>query len=265
MDKSLLVRLFGFGATLIHGDTLVLDRWCFLERHLPIAGHGETLLDVGCGTGAFTIGAARRGYRALGLSWDERNQTTAAERARACGVANATFDVHDVRHLDRRRDLRGAFDIVVCFENAEHILDDAKLFRDIAACLKPGGRLLVTSPFLHHRAITPADDTALSTYEDGGHVRRGYTPAMLADLCAGAGLVVEEVAFCSGVLSQKITWLLRTLARVHPLLGWAVVLPLRIVPPLIDPALTRLLRWPYYSICVEAAKPNLHVAERAQR
>jgi 2-polyprenyl-3-methyl-5-hydroxy-6-metoxy-1,4-benzoquinol methylase len=74
MDKSTLGRWFGFPATLVHGDTLVLDRWFWLTRYLPVTRNGESLLDVGCGTGAFTIGAARRGYRAIGLSWDERNQ-----------------------------------------------------------------------------------------------------------------------------------------------------------------------------------------------
>src|SRR5215831_5582861 len=91
MDRSLLVRLFGFPATLVHGDTLVLDRWRWLKRRLPVTANGERLLDVGCGTGAFTIGAARRGYHALGLSWDERNQTTARQRADLCRCPSAEF------------------------------------------------------------------------------------------------------------------------------------------------------------------------------
>ena len=64
MDKSLLAKLVGFPATLIHGDTLVLDRWLWVRKRLPETRNGETLLDVGCGTGAFSIGAARLGYQA---------------------------------------------------------------------------------------------------------------------------------------------------------------------------------------------------------
>ena len=37
----------------------------------------EALIDIGCGSGAFSIGAALRGYNSLGLSWDERNQQVA--------------------------------------------------------------------------------------------------------------------------------------------------------------------------------------------
>ena len=82
MNSSFLVRVFGFRGTLMHGDTLVLDRWRWLKRRLPKTANGETLLDVGCGTGAFTIGAARRGYHATGISWDEP-QPTRRRRARA--------------------------------------------------------------------------------------------------------------------------------------------------------------------------------------
>src|SRR5437016_2597234 len=108
--KSALVRLFGLPATLIHGDTLVLDRWRWICERLPRSDQCLALADVGCGTGAFTIGAALRGYRALGLSWDTRNQQVAAERAAMCGAAMASFEVLDVRRLDSRTDLRGVFE-----------------------------------------------------------------------------------------------------------------------------------------------------------
>src|SRR5438309_117590 len=133
MRSSLLVKLFGFRATLCHGDTAVLDRWRWLTRRLPRTGNNEALLDVGCGTGPF------------------------------------------------------------------------------------------------------------STYEDGWHLRRGYTRQMLEELCAEAGLRVEAVSYCTGFLSQKITGLLRTLSRVHDLLGWAAVLPLRPLPPVFDRLVTPLI------------------------
>jgi cyclopropane fatty-acyl-phospholipid synthase-like methyltransferase len=74
----------------------------------------SALLDVGCGTGAFSIGAALRGYRALGLSWDERNQLAAKERATYCKASSAQFEVLDIRELDRRADLVNSFDVVIC-------------------------------------------------------------------------------------------------------------------------------------------------------
>lgn len=264
MDRSILVKIFGFPATLIHGDTLVLDRWLWLRRRIPETSNDESLIDVGCGSGAFSIGAARRGYSALGLSWDERNQNIASERATICGAGNAKYEVLDVRKLDARKDLLARFDVAICLENIEHIIDDQKLMSDIAACLVPGGRLLLSTPYLLYIPMTKDDKGPFSTTEDGSHVRRGYTPVMLEELCRDAGLVAERITFCSGMLSQNITKFQRTIAKFNPILGWVIVLPLRILPPLFDKVLTRIFGWPHFSICLEAYKPRWRSAGSKQ-
>ena len=66
----LLFRLFGPFPALIFGDTLVLDRWLWLRKHLPRTEGGAVLIDVGCGSGTFTNAAARRGYLATGVSFN---------------------------------------------------------------------------------------------------------------------------------------------------------------------------------------------------
>lgn len=256
INKSSLIEIVGHPATLVHGDTLVLDRWQWLKSKLPITRNREKLIDIGCGTGAFSIGAALRGYEALGLSWDERNQDVANERAKICRADLAKFEVLDVRALDSRDDLFGQFDVVICCENIEHIIDDRKLMRDMASCLKPGGRLLLTAPYLLYRAITPGDNGPFKKIESGWHVRRGYSKAMLRELCEEAGLTVEEISSCSGFLSQKITACLRIGNRLNPLLSWALTFPFRLIPPFFDKPITDFLNWPYFSICLEAYKPR---------
>lgn len=234
----------------------MLDRWLWLKKRLPPTANRDKLIDIGCGSGAFTIGAALRGYKSLGLTWNERDRKVAAERAQLSKAPSAAFETVDVRHLNARHDFIGKFDVAICFECIEHIINDRKLIRDIAACLKPGRRLLLTTPNLYYRAITAGDNGPFSKVEDGGHVRRGYTKAMLMKLCEHAGLICESTSFCSGFLSQKITFFLRVLSRVHPLFGWVITLPLRILPPILDRPITNLIRWPYFSICVEAYKPK---------
>lgn len=253
--KSLLVKALGFSATLIHGDTLVLDRWRWLRERLG-PGEGKTLLDVGCGTGAFTIGAALRGYQAIGLSWDSRNQLVAQERASLCGAARAVFQVVDVRTLDQRQDFNNHFDVVICLETIEHILDDQKLLSDIARALKPGGRLFLTTPNIDYRAITASDNGPFSTYEDGWHVRKGYSEDRLRELAETAGFAVHEISWCSGFLSQKLTGLMRVTSRTNHYLSWSLTFPLRILPPMFDKSITKMLGWPLYSICLSAVKTS---------
>ena len=196
------------------------------------------------------------GYDALGLSWDERNQRVAQERAAIVKTGGAHFDVCDVRHLDSRPDLLGKFDVVICLETIEHILNDQKLINDMAACLTAMGTLLLTTPYKGFRAIGPEpDDGLLSTIEDGGHVRRGYLDSDLRALCERAGLKVDEISYCSGFMSQKVTYLLRICSKVNRLFAWVVTLPLRVLP-ILDPALGRILKWPDYSICLQAHKPS---------
>ena len=266
MSKSPLVDLFGFPATLTHGDPMTLDRWLWICRHLPRTRNEERVLEVGCGSGAFTIGAARRGYQSLGLSWDAPTVEKARERAAACGVGGkAEFVIGDARELDQRSELVGQFETVICCEVIEHILDDLRLMKALYACVKPGGRLLMTAPNRDYRAITPGDDGPHPKEETGWHVRRGYSPAMFRELCAQSGFAGEDLSFCSGALSQKLTWVWRRLSQIDVRAAWVAVLPFRPLPPLLEPLLDRpggvLERWrPGFSTCLVAYRPRFAAA-----
>ena len=256
MNTSILTKLIGFSATLIHGDTLVMDRWRWLKARLPLTRNHEKIIDIGCGSGAFSIGSALRGYDSLGLSWDERNQKKASTRASICKADSARFEVLDIRQLHSRDDLKEQYEIAICLEVIEHILDDRKLLIDISACLKPGGRLLLTTPYMLFRPVSSIDKGPFVHRETGGHVRRGYTKAMLDELCEQAGLVPDQFSYAGGILSQKITGIFRTLCKIHWSLGWFAILPLRWIPPLFDSSVTELTGSPHFSICLEAYKPR---------
>ena len=257
MFSSLLVRVFGFQATLQHGDALVWDRWRWLRGRLRYTRNEERLLDVGCGSGAFAIGLARAGYNSLGLSWDERNNSIAEERARICKAPRAKFRICDVRELDQQQDLVGQFDVVTCTENIEHIIDDYRLMMAIAACLKPGGRLLLTTPYICAIGQSLMEWGPFPDFEDGRHVRRGYSKSMLIELCDAAGLKIEDISFVSGPISQFHAWVLDKVGQItHPSIGWLVSLPLRPLPPLFDKLLMRMVGAPPFSIAIEAYKPR---------
>ena len=266
--SSLLVKVLGFGALLLHGDPLVLDRWFWLRRRL---GQGPgSLLDIGSGNGAFSIGAAGRGFDCLGLTFQSSEVAKASERAsivarrhrwrgrrrlRPCGTAR--FEDFDVRDLGSRSDLAGRFDVALCFENLEHLLDDQDLLSAIAATLRPGGRLLLTTPNLDYRPIDLTDRGPWLPIEDGRHVRKGYTHEQLVAMAEAAGLYVTECSSCSGWASQRLTgWQRAAARRSSPILGWLAILPFRLVPPLLDPLIRVTRRWPDYSLCLVARRPG---------
>ena len=250
----LLTKLMGSRAGYIQGDTLVLDRWLWIKRRLPRTRNSEKLLDVGCGSGAFTVGAALRGYDSLGLTWNNAETTKAEGRAALCKAAQARFETCDVRKLDKAIHLRRSFDQVICCENIEHIIDDQKLFQDMAAVLREGGRLLLTTPNYHYRPMDSGDLGPFPKVENGSHVRRGYSRGQLAELCERSGFIVEEISYCSGFFSQKITSFLRLFYRRGYPVAWVLTLPLRPFIPMADRLVAALSGYPGYSICLEAIK-----------
>jgi SAM-dependent methyltransferase len=78
-------------------------------------------------------------------------------------------------------------------EVLEHLPDDARAMRHIAAALAPGGRLLISVPAWQRKWC--ASDVA------AGHVRR-YEPDALRGLIEGSGLVIERMRAWGG----PITW-----------------------------------------------------------
>jgi SAM-dependent methyltransferase len=246
------LRAFGWKPLLIHGDPCVLDRWLWLRRHLR-RGRVRTF-DAGCGNGAFSIYAARCGNDVLAASFSPREQEDARRRAQTLGVAGIDFRTLDLRELEEHRESLGRFDQIICFETIEHLSDDEGLVRSLGAMLEPRGRLLLTTPFEGHHPLY-SEEREPSPVEDGSHVRYGYSQQRLRQIAEQAGLQVEDEGFISGLISQKLTDLMRrATARLGRLGGWLVVLPLRPLV-LLDAPLSRLLRYPYLSVALVGVKP----------
>jgi SAM-dependent methyltransferase len=209
--------------------------------------------DAGCGNGGFSIFAARIGNQVVAASFMSSEQESARSRADMLGVTGIDFRIIDLRELEAHRSALGMFDQIICLETIEHVSDDEGLVRRLAGMLKPGGRILLSAPFDRHRPLY-TEDPEPSPVEDGSHVRYGYSPERLRQIVAGADLDVESESFVSGVISQKLTNLMRRLsARVGLFPAWAIVLPLRALAPL-DGPLSRVLGYPHLSVALCAVK-----------
>jgi SAM-dependent methyltransferase len=255
MISAVLIRLFGWRVTLLYGDPCVVDRWDWLQRHLR--GGAVRTLDAGCGSGAFTLGAAKLGNQALGLSFDDSNNVKATHRAKLVGCGNAAFLTMDLRQLDNHVGQLGLFDQVISTENIEHIVDDAKLIRDLAKVVKLGGELFLTTPYQGSRGLWGDRVPGTPPVEDGGHVRWGYSHDQLRRLLGENGFAVTSEDFVSGYVSQCLTNLIRRMSSTLPYsLVWQLTLPMRIIRCL-DRPITRLLHYPYLSVAVVATRTNV--------
>jgi 2-polyprenyl-3-methyl-5-hydroxy-6-metoxy-1,4-benzoquinol methylase len=73
----------------------------------------RTFLDVGCGSGAFAAEFQRRGYAITGCERSSHGRNLARQQGLKC----VPFDLSH----EPAADVRGPFDLVYCFEVAEHV------------------------------------------------------------------------------------------------------------------------------------------------
>ena len=87
----------------------------------------------------------------------------------------------------------------------------------------------------------------------------GLLAGYAAELCQLAGLTCSEISYCSGIVSQKITWFWRAMRALPGGAGmqWLLTSPFRLLSAVIpDEWMTRKLGLPLYSIALEAYKPR---------
>jgi len=107
---------------------------------------GRRILEIGCGRGGFSCWLAGRPRPPRDLVAADFSETAVAkgrEFARRKGLDNITWRVADIQQLPFADD---TFDTVISCETIEHVPDPARAVRELARVLKPGGRLLLTTP-----------------------------------------------------------------------------------------------------------------------
>jgi len=155
---------------------------------------GLSVLDVGCGAGLASEGLARFGARVTGL--DAAGAALAAARAHA-EAQGLRIDYREGRPEDLAAE--GAqFDAVVALEVIEHVADRAAFLAALAAVLKPGGMLFLSTLNRTSRSFLFAKlgaEYLLRLLPRGTHDWRMFvTPAELGTEARRAGLRVCDIA-----------------------------------------------------------------------
>jgi SAM-dependent methyltransferase len=146
------------------------------------AARARTVLDMGCGNGALTALLAGEGFATLGVDGSESGVHIA--RARHPGLR---FDV-----VDLAAGFHGRFDAVVAAEVIEHLMLPRMLFAGALQALRPGGTLVVTTPYHGYLknlalALTNGFDAHWHPLRDYGHIKF-FSPRTLGALFAEFGL-----------------------------------------------------------------------------
>jgi 2-polyprenyl-3-methyl-5-hydroxy-6-metoxy-1,4-benzoquinol methylase len=117
------------------------ERLAILNADKPFSA-GQSLLDVGCGTGWFLRAAKERGYEVSGFEFSAALARFTSETV-GCQVYDSELAA-----------IRARFDVVTLFDVIEHVPRPVETLRAVRALLQPGGIVLVFCPNFDSLAIT---------------------------------------------------------------------------------------------------------------
>lgn len=138
---------------------------------LSKAPRGSRILDVGCGNGALLATLRGRGLELHGI-----DSSASGIRIASSAYPDVAFNVGDVSDdLDPVYE-PAYFDFAICTEVVEHVYNPRGLVRNCLSRLKPGGQLLISTPYhgwLKNSllAVTGQLDRHFTALWDHGHIK----------------------------------------------------------------------------------------------
>jgi ubiquinone/menaquinone biosynthesis C-methylase UbiE len=158
--------------------------WEQVEAHLPC----DAFLDAGCGDGVYLRAIARSDRippRVAGLDISERILATARASA-------APLEVELVRgNIEALPFEEDSFDLVLCSQAIEHLLDPELGVRELARVLAPAGTLILTTDNARN-LVTRTFYLGRFSEEMAEFPHRSFRLEEVEQLVRAAGLEIEE-------------------------------------------------------------------------
>lgn len=183
---------------------------------LAAVGEGGRVLDVGCSSGYLSAPLADRGNTIVGIELDP----TAAREAEAYCEQVLVGDVESMEFPLEPR----TFDVVLLGDVLEHLREPVATLSRLRRLLRPGGRLVLSTPNVANWAIRLSLLGGRWRYTNRGILDRThthlFTRATLREAIEAAGYVIDRIDFSapSPGDSDTVDGAVRAVATLRPTL-----------------------------------------------
>ncbi|MBE9188115.1 class I SAM-dependent methyltransferase [Microcoleus sp. LEGE 07076] len=128
------------------------------------------VLDLGCGNGSLSHVIAEQGYEVVGIDNSAPGIAISRQSFPECQFIQA--DIYELPDTD----LLQSFDVVLAVEVIEHLLYPKELAKNAKRCLKPGGVLILSTPYHGYLknltlAVSGKLDKHFTVLWDNGHIK----------------------------------------------------------------------------------------------
>jgi 2-polyprenyl-3-methyl-5-hydroxy-6-metoxy-1,4-benzoquinol methylase len=193
-------------------DLLLLRSWHIhkeLKKWMQDKSNDMTILDAGAGFGQYSywLACQNKYWNIYSVDVKEEQVADCNNFFNRIGFKNVKFGVEDLTVYRKEN----AYDLVVCVDVMEHILEDEKVFSNYVASLKKGGMLIISTPSDQGGSDVHGDDETSFIEE---HVRDGYNIDAIKQKLLSAGFAHVEARYSYGN-PGKVSW---RLSMKYPIL-----------------------------------------------
>ena len=182
---------------------------------LDLVGDAKRVLDVGCSTGYLAERLQQRGATVVGLDLDEQS----AERARRFCEA---VHVGDVETMELPFEPQ-SFDAILCGDLVEHLRDPVAFLERVRPLLRPGGRLVLSTPNIANWSVRLSLLFGRFRYTEWGILDRThthfFTRKTLREALEAAGYritVFDHTAPVPVLSTPRVEGIAHRIARLRP-------------------------------------------------
>lgn len=176
-------------------DLLFLRTW-YIHRELKkirkeLANNNLSIYDAGCGYGQYSYYMLKKLAPCKITAVDVKENWIINLKNFFNKNQNIELFVEDITNIN----YQDKFDLILCVDVIEHIVDDQKVFNNFAKALKKGGYVVISTPSIYGGSDAH-DEHDESFIEE--HARNGYSFEDIQTKANNAGLQIHNFKFSYG-------------------------------------------------------------------